>query len=69
MINQDLLKARKGLLKARIRYHKVSIKVLRLKIRYYLNRSPNQINQLRYELEGQINILNYYKNQLANLAT
>ena len=66
MTNQDLLKARKGLLKARIRYHKVSIKVLRLKIRYYLNRSPNQINQLRYELEGQINTLNYYRNQLAN---
>jgi hypothetical protein len=69
MINQDLLKAEKGLLKARIRYHKVSIKVLRLKIRYYLNRSPNQINQLRYELEEQINILTYYRNQLANFAT
>ena len=69
MIIQDFLKARKGLLKARIRYHKASIKVLRLKILYYSNRSPNQINQLRYDLEGQINILIYYRNQLANLAT
>ena len=58
-------------LKARLRYHKATFKLLRLRIFYYLNRLPinfNQINQLLQQLEGQIDMINYYKNQLANLA-
>ena len=67
MINQEFLKARKDLLKARIRYHRASIKLLRLQILYYSK--INQIIQLENTIEGQIEIINYYKNQLSDLTT
>ena len=58
MIIQDLLKAR-------IRYHKASVKLLRLQILYYSK--INQIIQTEYTFDGQIEMINYYKNQLSDL--